>query len=703
MNLKQNDIFAGRYRLIKKIGRGGFSVVWLVADQMAEDTQMALKIYAPDKGMDEGGLKMFRKEYAITANLNHPGLLKASHFDIHEGSPYLLMPYCNRGSLHSLLMEKGQFSEKEIVKVLCQMADALTYLHKKEVVHQDIKPDNVLIDSDGNYLLTDFGISSRLRTTLRKSTTTGKSLTVAYAPPERFSGSTKSYPASDVFSLGVMLFEMATRDVPWMGAGGAVLRPNSQPLELPDGYSKGLEQLMLACLSYDPTQRPTAGQLKQFTEQYLQTDQWPVHVKTQKESSRKTDQKPESGRETKRIEPEPSKKPDKTVPILLALLALILLAGGGYGWWSNEQEKASLVCAKNFKQAEEYLKAEEFHQALSAYRHAKDCCTDNCTVARAGEKAVLNILRDRYDALLTQGDALLEQGKYEEARARYTEAGQWQPEGKKPEKKLAEVKERKAELDRQKAEAERKKREEQERIVLKLINEMVEVQGGTFTMGCTSEQSDCISEAIPAHRVTLSSFSIGKYEITQAQWRAIMGADPLTLYNKSCDQCPVERVSWQDIVNKFLPKLNRVTGMRFRLPTEAEWEYAARGGNKSKGYKYAGSNSIGSVAWYDNNAKSGNTHGSQKTTRPVGQKSPNELGLYDMSGNVWEWCSDWYDGDYYENSPRNNPKGPSSGLDRVLRGGSWYGIAEYCRVAYRDSNHPRNRNFNNGFRLVLSQ
>ena len=219
--------------------------------------------------------------------------------------------------------------------------------------------------------------------------------------------------------------------------------------------------------------------------------------------------------------------------------------------------------------------------------------------------------------------------------------------------------------------------------------EMVFVKGGTFTMGATAEQgSDAESDEKPTHSVTVSDFYIGKYEVTQAQWKAVMGSNPS--YSKG-DNLPVEWVSWNDI-QEFITKLNAQTGKKFRLPTEAEWEYAARGGNKSKGYKYSGSNSISDVAWYGDNSSS--------KIHPVGQKSPNELGIYDMSGNVWEWCQDWYSSSAYSSSSQTNPTGPSSGSSRVLRGGSWNYSAGSCRVSLRYYNTPDYRDFNRGFRLA---
>ena len=238
--------------------------------------------------------------------------------------------------------------------------------------------------------------------------------------------------------------------------------------------------------------------------------------------------------------------------------------------------------------------------------------------------------------------------------------------------------------------------------------EMVQVSGGTFIMGCTSEQgNDCIDDEKPSHSVTLSTFYIGKFEVTQGEWEAVMGNNPS--YFQRGDNYPVENVSWNDIVgtngasmeingiiyyaNGFIYKLNQMmTGIQYRLPTEAEWEYAARGGQSSRGNKYSGSNTVGNVAWYGIN--------SDGSTQPVGTKTANELGIYDMSGNVMEWCSDWYS--YYYSSPSNNPIGPSTGSFRVNRGGSWNGVAWDVRVSVRFINAPDYRYDDLGLRLACS-
>ena len=218
---------------------------------------------------------------------------------------------------------------------------------------------------------------------------------------------------------------------------------------------------------------------------------------------------------------------------------------------------------------------------------------------------------------------------------------------------------------------------------------MVKVAGGTFQMGATSEQGkDAEDDELPVHSVTLFDYYIGQTEVTQELWEAVMGSNPS--YFKGDNQRPVESVSWNDC-QEFIEKLNRLTGKNFRLPTEAEWEYAARGGSKSRGYKYSGSNNPDAVAWYNDN--------SGDETPPVAQKQSNELGLYDMSGNVLEWCSDRY-GDYSSNS-QINPTGASGGSYRVLRGGSLFNDAWFVRVSFRGSGTPDLRLNDSGLRLAF--
>ena len=249
--------------------------------------------------------------------------------------------------------------------------------------------------------------------------------------------------------------------------------------------------------------------------------------------------------------------------------------------------------------------------------------------------------------------------------------------------------------------------------------EMVYVEGGTFKMG--SEEGD--SDEKPIHEVSVNNYYIGMYEVTVAQFKRFIDA---TSYQTDAEkdgdsyiwngsewekkaginweydtqgnrrpeseyQHPVIHVSWNDC-KAFCNWLSKETGEDYRLPTEAEWEYVARGGNKSKGYNYSGSNSLDELAWYNGNSGS--------KTHSVGDKESNELGIYDISGNVWEWCSDWYGADYYGKSPKENPQGPENGEYRVVRGGSWGNSDNSCRVAGRNSVNPNSRVNDLGFRLV---
>lgn len=235
--------------------------------------------------------------------------------------------------------------------------------------------------------------------------------------------------------------------------------------------------------------------------------------------------------------------------------------------------------------------------------------------------------------------------------------------------------------------------------------DMVFVKGGTFQMGNNGGSAD----EKPVHKVMVNDFWMGKYEVTQKEWREIMKTNPS--YFKG-DNLPVEQVSWFEVVDfcnwksqkEGLSPCYTINGTNvscnfrangYRLPTEAEWEYAARGGNQGLGYKYAGSDNLKEVGWYGSN--------SGDRTHPVGQKKSNELGSYDMTGNVWEWCWDWYDSEYYQKSPQSDPQGPSSGNSRVLRGGSWGGGPVYVRCAGRNDSRPFNRNGNVGFRFVRTK
>lgn len=228
------------------------------------------------------------------------------------------------------------------------------------------------------------------------------------------------------------------------------------------------------------------------------------------------------------------------------------------------------------------------------------------------------------------------------------------------------------------------------KLLEKLNDDMVYIEAVEFTMGATKEQKgEANSDEKPAHPVVLNCFNLCKYEVTQELWEAVMGDNPSHFKGKNL---PVENVSWDDCL-KFIMKLNELTGKKYRLPTEAEWEYAARGGSNSMHYKYSGGNSLEYVSWY--------FHNSMDKTHTVGMMKPNELGLYDMSGNVWEWCQDWYGS--YGKKTAYYPTGPIKAYNKVFRGGGYDNGDTYCRCSYRNGTAPQNKFKNLGLRLAHSK
>jgi len=309
-SLQPNYKFATRYLLKKLIGVGGYSQVWLAEDIKAGNMEVAIKIYAPEKGLDSDGIEIFGKEFTLVFNLNHANLLRPMHYDVNDGSPYFVMQYCLNGSLFKRI---GEIKEKELAQFMQQASSALKYLHNQDppIIHQDIKPDNFLIDNQGNYLLADFGISSKIRRTLTKSMGAQASTgTLAYMPPEKFSADKQIIKAGDIFSLGVTIYELLTGDLPYGDNGGLTLKAGAEVPNLPGNFSPELNHLLRSCLAKEPWERPTAKQLEDVAGRFLQTGQWPIVGMGAPNTVPESLKEPEPPRGGRKTEPFPPQKPE---------------------------------------------------------------------------------------------------------------------------------------------------------------------------------------------------------------------------------------------------------------------------------------------------------------------------------------------------------------------------------------------------------
>lgn len=342
ITLEPNTLFDLRYRLILKLGSGGYSDVWLAEDTKSGNMQVAIKVYAPGTGVDQSGLELFSKEYSIVFNLNHTHLLKPTYFDDFEGMPYLVMQYMSAGNAQSRC---GMMNEIDLAHFILQIGGALAYLHSQNppLVHQDIKPNNILIDANGNMLLSDFGISTRIRKTLTRSmgNHSQSNGTTAYMAPERFSKKLDERApimANDIFSFGVTLFEMLTDELPFGELGGMVANTGNEAAELPERFSLELRLIIAACLAKDPWQRPTAIELNAAASAFINHGKWQLpersSSKTNHEDSTRKERKTNRINEAKTnpyqhaplVVPKPKINKKKPLFVMLGLLGLIALA-----------------------------------------------------------------------------------------------------------------------------------------------------------------------------------------------------------------------------------------------------------------------------------------------------------------------------------------------------------------------------------------
>ena len=695
-------LMGGKYRIVRKLGQGGFGITYL-AEHVVLRKRVAIKefffqqfcerddgtshVTVPTVGNREL-VEKFRRKFVkeaqlIASKLSHPSIVGVTDVFDENGTSYYVMDYIEGRSLSDIIKERGRIGEAEAIAIIDSVCRALAYVHSRNINHLDIKPGNIMVEAEtGNVVLIDFGVAKQYDAATGEATTTtpvGRSH--GYSPLEQYKvgGVSQFSPESDIYALGATLYKMLTGTTP--PEAGDVAQDGLPPI--PSDISASVRRAITAAMSTAKKDRPhTVAEFLGILHGKTGVEETEVEEKKHKQDDIEVividDGKGNSGNNGNnggrasgssasghnshpQPQPEPAPQPQrrKWLPwVVAAGVAAVVFAAIMLLRPQPEPPIPSDIIAAVTSGVDTVSQQEQPQQPVQQPVQPQPAHQQEQPPVQPAQEQMQQPVQQPLQPQVQQQQPA-QQPMQPVQQQQEQQPVEQQPEPERPQSNLPEI-------------------------------EMVWVSGGTFTMGATSEQgSDAWDDEKPAHSVTLSGYYIGKYEVTQAQWKAVMGNNPS--YFKG-DNLPVENVTWND-VQEFIRKLNQLTGKSYRLPTEAEWEYAARGGSNSSGNKYSGSNNIGSVAWYTENSGS--------KTHPVGSKSPNELGIYDMSGNVWEWCQDRWASNYYSSSPQRNPKGPASGSYRVFRGGSWSNDARLCRVSYRSYDSPDCRLDNLGFRLVL--
>ena len=673
---------SGKYTIERVIGSGGFGITYYARHNglghyfsikeffistycMRNSAQKSVMLQGIDPVVYAKYRQKFIEEAQILTRLDHSNIVKVTDIFQENNTAYIVMPFIEGQTLQQLVTQKGRLDYETAVNYIAQLSEAVEYIHQRDILHRDIKPDNIIITPENKAILIDFGSA---REFIHDKTQQHTAIfTQGYAPLEQYSTSSKKGSYSDIYSLGATFYFALTGQKP-MDATTRTMESMPQPKSLVYSIPDEANRTILKAMSLKPENRQQ--RISEFMDDLLNTEKESAHISERKRVKRR---KAYSYKHFKYL-----------VITFLSLISavIVILFVNKIGIFENMNNASELVIeeANNCFEKGDYECAKQKYYDYKSLDGNKDIDTQ---IKMAEDCLRIRNLADNYFI----------DKEWEKARGYYKSVLDKNPKDQYSKKQfdlcIIEISHSNSNTTVAQNQTSVTRFANYTETTNNLNIEMIAVQGGTFIMGCTSEQGgDCDDDEKPAHRVTVSDFYIGKYEITQAQWRAVMGNNPS---NFKGENLPVESVSWND-VQDFIRRLNASTGKQYRLPTEAEWEFAARDGNSSRGNKYSGSSTLGNIAWYGENSGS--------KTHPVGTKSPNELGIYDMSGNVWEWCYDRYGN--YSNNVQTNPQSPSFAHERVLRGGGWSNYAGNTRVSYRNYITPYDRYSDVGFRLACS-
>ncbi len=767
-------VLGERYEFIRKLGAGGMAAVYL-AREKALDREVAVKVLPSALLRDGDFIERFKNEARVAANLEHPHIVRIYQIGEEKDICYFLMSFIPGGSIGDEIKKRGTIEVDDIIQWSVDVCSALGYAHDHEVIHRDLKPDNIMLDKSRRAVVMDFGIARAAVGT--RLTQTGSVIgTPQYMSPEQARGKDLD-GRSDIYSFGLVLYQMATGTLPFQSADAASLmymhvhEAPKPPDTINPKIPPWLRDIILKCLAKNPADRfATAAELKAAI------------AARQKPKLTKTMLMPERGAAKKR----------SGLMIGIAAALVIAIAGAGAYWWFVMRPATPPVTAPAptaqapaaadpddmaFQQAEMVNTEQAYSVYLKSYASGKhtgearkridafkagtpiqpspapsaqapapsaptqqQAATPAAPAATPGAKpdasrednlafqqsemvntkqAYSTYLKN-YPAGLHAADAKSKMDAID--REETQKASAQSEENAKKDDQAFQLAENAKSADAYKtyliafpagrhaadakarieASEKRAALDDQVRVVLNSISmKLMNIPGGTFLMGSDKGGGD----EKPTHQATLSAFQIGETEVTQSQYQAIMGGNPS--FFKGMSNNPVERVTWFDAITfcnrlsekaKLEPCYNLASGAcdfsknGFRLPTEAEWEYACRAETGGEYYTGDGPANLGRAGWY--------VDISADKTHPVGQKAPNAWKLFDMHGNICEWTNDWYAKDYYGSAPKMNPAGPASGSEKSIRGGSWVDNSGSCKASKRRSFNPKKNYSDIGFRVV---